>query len=735
IHFFCSAGCRQKFIAHPARYLRSTPTPAPQTYGPAGYACPMHPQVHEAAPGLCSICGMSLEPQIPLGGGDADPERKDMARRFWIGLALTAPLILIDMPSHILGSHSTFGSGAVRLAELLLCAPVVLWAGAPFFARAWRSILVGRFNMFTLIALGAGAAFAASLAVTIAPNLVPPAFLDSHGSAPVYFEASAAIITFALLGQVLELGARARTGEAIRALVNRAPKTAHRLDAAGGETETPIEALGVGDRLRIRPGEKVPVDGVILEGQGALDESMMTGESTPVDKGPGDRVVGGVINRDGAFVMRAEKVGAETALAQIVSFIAAAQRSRAPIQRLADQVSGWFAPLVIVIAAVTFAVWSLFGPSPRLGNALVSAVSVLIIACPCALGLATPMAIMVGIGRGAAAGLLFRNAETLERLSAVEVLALDKTGTLTEGRPSVIALAPAGGAVENELLRLAASVELSSEHPLAKAIVAEAQRRGISLAPVKNFNAFAGAGVAGDVDGRKLLVASEKTLRKGGLDPGNLAALAAAHRQAGATTVFLVVDGALAGVIAIADPIRPTARSALAALRKAGLRIVMLTGDSEITARAVAKSLDLGEVVAEATPEGKAAAVARIRAEGRVVAMAGDGVNYGPALAAADVGVAMGGGADVAIESAGVVLLNGDLSRLIAARRLSIATMRNIRENLFFAFIYNFIGVPIAAGVLYPWGIALSPIFAAMAMAFSSVCVIANALRLRRVDL
>jgi P-type Cu+ transporter len=734
-YFFCSRGCRDKFIADPTRHAR--PAPAVRRAPDAAlYVCPMHPEVRRTDAGPCPICGMSLERAIPRGEVEPDLERADMTRRFWIALALTAPLVVIDMAGHVFGAHGAAAAAPVGLIELCLSAPVVLWAGAPLFARGWKSVLARRLNMFTLIALGAGAAFAASVVAALAPGVVPSAFLGAHGSAPVYFETSAAIITLVLLGQVLELGARARASDAIRALVNRAPKTARRLDPLGVEVDTPVEALRVGDRLRVRPGEKVPVDGLVVEGASTLDESLMTGESAPVAKGAGDEVIGGALNGAGAFVMRAEKVGAETMLAQIIALIAAAQRSRAPIQRLADRVSGWFVPLVIAVAIAAFAGWSVFGPAPGLAHGLVAAISVLIVACPCALGLATPMSIMVAIGRGAGGGVLIRNAEALERLSTVDVLALDKTGTLTQGRPHVVALTPAEGVIESELLRLAASLEVASEHPLANAISAEAQRRGLPLAPVEGFRAISGAGVAGIVEGKNVIAGSEKFLRDSGVEPDALLDQATRQRQAGATTTFVAADGALQGFIAVADPIKTETGAALQALRGAGLRIVMLTGDAQTTARAVAKTLELDEVAADMTPQDKAKAVAELRKLGHVVAMAGDGVNDGPALAAADVGIAMGGGADVAIESASITLLNGDLSRLLVARRLSFATMRNIRQNLFFAFVYNTIGVPIAAGVLYPFcGVTLSPIFAAAAMALSSLCVIANALRLRAVDL
>jgi Cu+-exporting ATPase len=695
----------------------------------------MHPEIRQPGPGACPICGMALEPEVPTSSDEPDGELADMTRRFWIALALTAPLVLIDMAGHVFDLHAFAAPSFVNGVELVLCAPVVLWAGAPFFARGWASLVTRNLNMFTLIALGVGAAFAASLVATFVPALFPPLFRDAHGAPPVYFEAAAVITTFVLLGQVLELNARARTGAAIRALIDLSPKTARRL-RDGMEEDIPLDALSVGDRLRVRPGEKVPVDGIVTDGASALDESLMTGEAVPVAKTIGDRVIGGAINGAGSFVMRAEKIGADTMLARIVALVAAAQRSRAPIQRLADRVAGWFVPSVIAVAALAFLAWSFFGPQPRLAYGLVAAISVLIIACPCALGLATPMSIMVAIGRGARAGLLIKNAEALERLQAVDTLALDKTGTLTEGRPKVVKLSPANGFGEEQLLRLAASVERLSEHPLAAAIVEAAQARKLLLTEAKDFESLAGKGTSGAAEGKDIAIGGERLFGELGVDLGALHKEAADHRAEGATVVFVAVDGAAAGLIAIADPIKATAPAALAALRASGLRVIMLTGDNATTARAIAGKLGLAETEAELTPEGKAAAITRLRGQGRIVAMAGDGVNDAPALAAADVGIAMGAGADVAIESAGVTLLNGDLKRLVAARKLSAATMRNIRQNLAFAFLYNALGVPIAAGILYPfWGVTLSPIVGAAAMALSSASVVANALRLRMIRL
>jgi P-type Cu+ transporter len=734
---FCCAGCREKFLADPARYVADAPPrPVAPTRPGAIYVCPMHPEVRESRPGACPICGMALEPELPTASDEPDAERADMTRRFWLSLVLTAPLFLLDMAGHAFDLHSFIAPSLKSWIELILATPVVLWAGAPFFARAWASLVTRNLNMFTLIALGTGVAFAASLVALVAPSLFPASFRDAHGAAPVYFEAAAVITTLVLLGQALELGARARTGAAIRALIDLSPKTARRIGADGAERDVAIDVLEVGDRLRVRPGEKVPVDGVILEGASALDESFLTGESVPVARSAGDKIIGGAFNGGGAFVMRADKVGSDTALSQIVALVAAAQRSRAPVQRLADQVASWFVPLVIAIAFLAFAAWAIWGPEPRLAYGLVAAVSVLIIACPCALGLATPMSIMVGIGRGAREGVLIKNAEALERLHAVDTLALDKTGTLTEGKPRIVALTPAGGMTENELLGVAASVERSSEHPLAAPIVKAALDRKLSQVEAADFNALPGKGATATVEGKEVIVGAERFLRERGVDLAPLMDEADKRRAEGATVIFLAIDRRAAGVVALADPIKTSTPAALNALREAGLRVIMLTGDNATTAKAVAEKLGLADISAEITPRDKARVIQDLRQEGHIVAMAGDGVNDAPALAAADVGIAMGAGADVAIESAGVTLLSGDLARLVAARRLSQATMRNIRQNLFFAFIYNALGVPIAAGVLYPLlGITLSPVVAAAAMALSSVSVIANALRLRNARL
>ncbi|MGD0563805.1 MAG: heavy metal translocating P-type ATPase [Roseiarcus sp.] len=735
-YYFCSAGCCEKFVADPRRYVGETPVAPPQA-APAGtvYTCPMHPQIRQIGPGACPICGMALEPEAPTAETGPNVELLDMTRRFWIGLVLAAPVVAIEMGGH-LAKMNWLATPASNWAQLALATPVVLWAGWPFFVRALASIKSRNLNMFTLIAMGTGVAWTYSVAATLAPQIFPPAFRDHSGAAPVYFEAAAAITVLVLLGQVLELKAREQTGGAIRALLDLAPKTARRISGDGSERDIALAEVAVGDRLRVRPGEKIPVDGELIEGASAVDESMVTGESMPVAKRVGAKLIGGAINGSGGFVMRAQRVGRDTMLAQIVEMVAKAQRSRAPVQRLADRVAGWFVPLVIAVAVLAFLVWSIFGPEPRFAYGLVAAVSVLIIACPCALGLATPMSIMVGVGRGARSGVLIKSAEALERFEKVDTLVVDKTGTLTEGRPRVVAIAPAPGFTPDELLRLAASLERSSEHPLAAAIVAAAKEKGLDLAEARDFDSPSGKGVVGKIEGRALVIGNQRFLDEFGVDASPLAAPAETLRRDGATAVFVAVDGQAAGVIAIADPIKATTPDAVRALLAQGLRIVMLTGDNRTTAEAVAARLGIRDVEAEILPERKAETVARLRREGRVVAMAGDGVNDAPALAAADVGVAMGTGTDVAIESAGVTLLKGDLQGLVRARRLSAATMGNIRQNLFFAFVYNAIGVPIAAGVLYPsFGILLSPIVAAAAMALSSVSVIGNALRLRNVKL
>jgi Cu+-exporting ATPase len=730
-YFFCCSGCRDTFVADPRRYVAASASPPPPS--PAGtiYTCPMHPEVRRVGPGACPICGMALEREAPTAEAAPNAELRDMTRRFWIGLILATPVVAIEMGGHLF-AIPWLAPQASNWAQLALATPVVLWAGWPFFVRALASIGNRSLNMFTLIAMGTGVAWTASVVATVAPGIFPEAFRGHDGAAPIYFEAAAAITVLVLLGQVLELRARERTGEAIRALLDLAPKSARRLSSDGAERDVDLAEVAVGDRLRVRPGEKVPVDGVLVEGAGAVDESMMTGESMPVAKRVGAKLIGGSINGAGGFVMRAERVGRDTVLAQIVAMVAKAQRSRAPIQRLADQVSAWFVPLVMLVAALAFVAWSLFGPEPRFAFGLVAAVSVLIIACPCALGLATPMSIMAGVGRGARSGVLIKSAEALERFEKVDTLVVDKTGTLTEGRPRVAAVAAAPGFTQDELLRLTASLERSSEHPLAAAIVAAAEERGLDLAVARDFGSSSGKGVVGKVETRAVVVGNRRFLDDSGVDASPLAAEAEKMRGDGATIVFVAVDGRAAGVIAIADPIKATTPEAIRALRAQGVRVVMLTGDNRTTALAVAAKLGIADVEAEVLPDQKAEIVARLRREGRVVAMAGDGVNDAPAMAAADVGIAMGTGTDVAIESAGVTLLKGDLQGLVRARRLSAATMGNIRQNLFFAFVYNAAGVPIAAGALYPFfGLLLSPIVAAAAMSLSSVSVIGNALRLR----
>jgi P-type Cu+ transporter len=733
-YYFCSGGCRTKFAAAPEKYLARDAQADKNV--PAGtiYTCPMHPEIRQLGPGACPICGMALEPELAEAG--PNPELADMTRRFWIGLMLAAPVFVLEMGAHVVGAHNWVDPTWSGWIQFAFATPVVLWAGWPFFVRGWRSVVTRNLNMFTLIAMGTGVAYLDSVVATLAPGIFPAALRGHGGAAPVYFEAAAVITVLVLLGQVMELRAREATSGAIRALLDLTPKAARRLRDDGGDEEVPLDAIAVGDRLRLRPGEKIPVDGVVLEGRSSIDESMVTGESMPVTKAVGDAVVAGTINQSGAFVMRAEKVGRDTLLARIVQMVAQAQRSRAPIQRLADQVSGWFVPLVIGVALVAFAAWAIFGPEPRLAYGLVAAVSVLIIACPCALGLATPMSIMVGVGRGAQAGVLIKNAEALERMEKVDTLVVDKTGTLTEGRPKVVAIVPAQDFNETDMLRLAASVERASEHPLAAAIVAAAAEHKIELAPVLDFDSPTGKGVVGMVEGRRVALGNARFLAELGIASGSLDGEAERLRGDGATAILLAVDGKLAGVIAIADPVKATTAQALSTLRADGIEIVMLTGDNHTTALAVARALGVDDVEAEVLPEQKGAVVEVWRRAGRVVAMAGDGVNDAPALAAADVGIAMGTGTDVAIESAGITLVKGDLGGIVRARRLSAAVMRNIRQNLVFAFIYNAAGVPIAAGLLYPvFGILLSPAIAAAAMALSSFSVIANALRLRRMAL
>ena len=736
-YYFCSGGCRTKFAGDPAKYLdpKSAKAAEPVPEGTI-YTCPMHPQIRQVGPGSCPICGMALEPEMPTADAGPNPELADMTRRFWIGLVLSLPVVALEMGGHFLGLHQILGAALSNWLQLALATPVVLWAGWPFFERGWQSLVSRNLNMFTLIAMGTGVAWVYSIVATLSPGLFPAAFRGADGAVAVYFEAAAVITVLVLLGQVLELRARERTSGAIKALLDLAPKIAHRVAAGGAEEDVSLDRVAVGDRLRVRPGEKVPVDGALTEGRSTLDESMVTGESMPVTKEVGAKVIAGTINRSGGFVMQAEKVGRDTMLAQIVQMVAAAQRSRAPIQRLADQVSAWFVPAVIAVAVLAFAAWASFGPEPRFAFGLVAAVTVLIIACPCALGLATPMSIMVGVGRGAQHGVLIKNAEALERMERVDTLVLDKTGTLTEGKPKVVAIRTAAGVEETELLRLAASVERASEHPLGRAIVDAAAERNIELAPVRGFDSPTGKGAIGMVERRRVVLGNARFLAELGIATDALEPEAERLRAEGATAIFVAIEGHAAGIVAIADPVKESAAGALKALKADGIAIVMLTGDNRTTADAVARRLGIAAVEAEVLPDGKSAVIEKLRREGRVVAMAGDGVNDAPALAAADVGIAMGTGTDVAMESAGVTLLRGDLRGIVRARHLSRATMRNIRQNLFFAFIYNAGGVPVAAGVLYPaFGILLSPLIAALAMSLSSVSVISNALRLRLVRL
>jgi P-type Cu+ transporter len=696
------------------------------------YTCPMHPQIRQVGPGHCPICGMALEPEVASLDAPPNPELADMTRRFWIGLVLSVPTVVLEMGGHLVGGHGWLDQTLSNWIQLVFATPVVLWGGWPFFVRGWQSLVTRNLNMFTLIAMGTGVAYVYSLIGTVAPDIFPATFRGHDGAVAVYFEAAAFITVLVLLGQVLELRARDATSGAIKALLELAPKTARLVDENGADHEVPIDSLKVGDKLRVRPGEKVPVDGVILEGRSALDESLVTGESMPVTKETGAKVIAGTLNQSGSFVMRADKVGRDTLLSQIVKMVADAQRSRAPIQRLADQVAGWFVPAVIVIAVIAFAAWSLFGPEPRMAYGLVAAVNVLIIACPCALGLATPMSIMVGVGRGAHAGVLVKNAEALERMEKVDTVVVDKTGTLTEGRPKVVAIVAAAGFQENEILRLAASVERASEHPLADAIVRAAKERNLDLSKVEEFDSPTGKGAIGKVHGKTVLLGNSNFLKSAGINTEPLDEQAERLREDGATVINIAVDGRLAGLFAIADPIKPSTPDALKALAAEGIKVIMLTGDNFTTANAVARKLGISDVEAEVLPDQKVAVVTKLQKAGRIVAMAGDGVNDAPALAAADVGIAMGTGTDVAMESAGITLLKGDLGGIVRARRLSQATMRNIRQNLFFAFVYNAAGIPIAAGILYPhFGILLSPIIAAAAMALSSVSVVGNALRLR----
>ncbi|HEY2499353.1 MAG TPA: heavy metal translocating P-type ATPase [Candidatus Angelobacter sp.] len=795
-YYFCSPGCVQRFNADPEKYLAPKPpksqmvqiggiipaesVPQPQhtpstqqresssgkgtvTYvcpmdpevreAKAGacpkcgmalepetveYTCPMHPEIVRNAPGTCPICGMALEPRVAAGvHSEDDSELRSMTRRFWAGVALSLPLLALSMGGMAAGSPlHNLPAGWMEWLQFALATPVVLWGGAPFFQRGWASLVNRHLNMFTLIAMGTGTAYLFSVIATVAPGIFPASFLGHGGRPEVYYESAAIIVTLVLLGQVLELRARRQTSSAIKALLDLSPKTAHRLRADGSDEEIPLDQVHRGDRLRVRPGDRIPVDGTVEEGNSAVDESMITGESMPVEKAKDAKVVGGTVNQTGSFILRAEKLGSETLLAQIVRMVAEAQRSRAPIQSLADKVSGYFVPAVLLVAVLTFITWAIWGPEPRFAYALVNAVAVLIIACPCALGLATPMAVMVGTGRGAHAGVLVRNAEALEVMEKVDTLVLDKTGTLTEGKPRLRQVISIGGIQKDELLRLVASLERSSEHPLASAMVKAAEERGLKLSAAANFESVTGKGIAGIIDDRKVLVGNAALLAAHRIGAENLFDQAEQLRQQGQTVMLAAIDGKAAGLIAVADPIKNSAREAIASLKASGLRLVMLTGDNRVTAEAIARELGITEFEAEVLPGKKTEIVKRLQGEGRIVAMAGDGVNDAPALALANVGIAMGTGTDVAMESGDITLIKGDLRALMRARNLSRATMSNIRQNLFFAFIYNLLGVPIAAGVLYPFiGLLLQPVFAAAAMSFSSVSVIANALRLRNVNL
>lgn len=730
-YHFCSGGCRAKFVADPGRYLGDGP-PVVAAAAAAGavWTCPMHPEIRRDGPGTCPICGMALEPEEPSLDDAPNPELVDFTRRVWVAGALTIPLLAVSMVAEMLGV-ALVPAAWNPWVQLLLAAPVVLWAGLPFFHRGWTSIVTWRLNMFTLVSIGVGAAFAYSVVATVAPRIFPATF-RMHGMVPVYYEAAAVVVTLVLLGQVLELRARAATGRAIRALLDLAPKTAVRIGADGVEEEVALDQVVAGDRLRVRPGEAVPVDGVVVEGRSSVDEAMLTGEPAPVLKEAGAEMTGGTVNGTGSLVIEARAVGSDTVLARIVKMVAQAQRSRAPIQAVADRVSGWFVPLVVLVAVATFVVWNLVGPEPRFGHALLNAIAVLIIACPCALGLATPMSIMVGTGRGAHAGVLVKDAEALQLLERVDTLVIDKTGTLTEGRPSLVDVEVATGFFRADVLSAAAAVEARSEHPLARAVVDAARDEGFDVPEASDFESQTGLGVSGRVDGRTVVVGSADQMVRVGVDAAPLQFAAERHRGTGAGAMFVAIDGRLAGLLAVADPVKESAAPAIAALHAEGLRIVMLTGDAEATAKAVAASIGgIDEVHAGLKPEDKARIVAELRAKGAVVAMAGDGINDAPALAAADVGVAMGTGTDVAIESAGVTLTRGDLAAMVRARRLAKATMRNIRQNLFFSFLFNGVGVPVAAGVLYPVaGILLSPMIAGAAMALSSFTVVTNALRL-----
>ena len=733
-YYFCGAHCLDKFRAGPEQYLAEGERPPPAAPAGATYTCPMHPEVVRAAPGACPICAMALEPMMPSVDAGPNPELLDMTRRFRVGVVLSGPVLFLAMAEFIPGLDlAALVPPRVSVwLQLALASPVVLWGGYPFFQRGWASLVTRNLNMFTLIALGTGTAWAYSVVATVAPGIFPAAFRAEHGAVAVYFEAAAVITTLVLLGQVLELRAREQTGKALTSLLDLAPRTARIIRGDGTEDEVSLDAVTLGDRLRVRPGAKVPVDGEVLEGRSSIDESMITGEPIPVEKFAGEAVIGGTLNGTGGFIMRAQRVGLETMLSQIVQMVAEAQRSRAPIQRIADVVAGYFVPAVVIVAAISFVVWSVYGPPPSLAFALIAAVSVLIIACPCALGLATPMSIMVGTGRGAVGGVLIKDAQALERFEKVDTLVVDKTGTLTEGKPKVTAVEPAGDESEDALLRIAASLERGSEHPLAEAIVAAAADRGLALVEAQDFASETGKGVRGVVDGRAVALGNRALVEELGADASALGGAAEDLRRDGATVVFVVVETAVAGLIAVTDPIKHTSPAAIAELKSAGLRIVMVTGDNRTTAEAVGRRLGIADIEAEVLPQDKGRIVKRLRAQGRVVAMAGDGINDAPALAEADVGIAMGTGTDVAMESAGVTLVKGNLNGIVRARRLSRATMRNIRQNLFFAFVYNALGIPVAAGILYPFlGLLLSPMIAAAAMSLSSVSVIGNALRLR----
>ena len=747
-YFFCSQHCLQKFRETPERFLSAEPSSIAHAHEemPAHaaakdeaieYTCPMHPEIVRTAPGFCPICGMALEPRTATVEED-NAELNDMKRRFWVAVALSLPLFLIAMSEMIPGdpARTLLGPRVSTWVSLLLATPVVLWCGWPFFVRAWYSLVNRSLNMFTLIGLGVGVAYVYSVIATLMPQIFPASFRDHMGNVPVYFEAAAVITTLVLLGQVLELKARSSTGAAIRSLLGLAPKTARRIGPDGSEHDVPLDHVMKGDRLRVRPGEKIPVDGTVLDGKTSVDESMVTGEPIPVEKQKGDRVIGATINGNGTLVMQAERVGSETLLAQIVQMVAEAQRSRAPIQRLADVVSGYFVPIVILVAIITFGVWFIIGPEPRAAYAIINAVAVLIIACPCALGLATPMSIMVATGKGAQGGILFKNAEAIEILREIDTLVVDKTGTLTEGKPKLVTIAPSPGFSEQDLLRLGASLERASEHPLAAAIVSGATQRGIELANVEAFESITGKGVKGQVDHRSVVLGNRALLDEAGVDAAELIERAEQYRAEAQTVMFVIVDGKPAGLLGVADPIKQSTPEAIDQLHQQKIRIVMLTGDSRTTAEAVARKLQIDEVVAEVLPNQKAEVVKNFQNQGRKVAMAGDGINDAPALAQAEVGIAMGTGTDVAMQSADVTLVKGDLRGIVRAIRLSRATMKNIKQNLFFAFIYNTLGVPIAAGVLYPFfGVLLSPMIAAAAMSFSSVSVIANSLRLRTLRL